>query len=94
MLHKAVQWYNKRSSDSIASSSSLADAWSFGVILFEMMALERPFRGDDFPELVRNVLQSDPPLIHIHTHIHTHDSSPDKPTVHHPHRASSGSTYR
>jgi len=42
-----------------------ADLWSLGVVLFEMITGKRPFRGKSEPELIRKILESDPPPLGI-----------------------------
>eukprot|EP01036_Dinobryon_divergens_P035398 gene35398-45861_t len=38
-----------------------ADCWSIGVVLFQLLALERPFEGDSAANLVKAILTEDPP---------------------------------
>ena len=40
---------------------SRADIWAFGVILFEMLADERPFVGDDFGSTLASIIYHEPP---------------------------------
>ncbi len=37
-----------------------ADIWAFGCVLFEMLTGRRAFRGDTIPEILANVLKSEP----------------------------------
>lgn len=48
------------------SYSYPADCWSFGIILHQLMALERPFEGSSTAELVKAVLVSEPPALPGH----------------------------
>jgi hypothetical protein len=44
------------------SYSFPADCWSFGIILHQLMALERPFEGSSTADLVKAILSAEPPL--------------------------------
>lgn len=48
------------------SYSFPADCWSFGIILFQLLTLDRPFSGNSTAELVKSILTSEPPLITGH----------------------------
>jgi serine/threonine protein kinase len=37
-----------------------ADMWSFGCVLYELLALERPFHGESLGMLVRNIMKNQP----------------------------------
>jgi TolB-like protein len=43
-----------------------SDLWSLGVVMYEMLTGERPFRGDDHSSLIQSILQTDPepPAVH------------------------------
>jgi NIMA (never in mitosis gene a)-related kinase 1/4/5 len=43
-----------------------ADCWSFGVIVHQLLALERPFDGNSTAELVKAILMDDVPPIPSH----------------------------
>ena len=40
-----------------------SDIWSFGVLLYEMLAGRPPFEGDQFPALMQQILHQEPPLL-------------------------------
>lgn len=44
-----------------------ADIFAFGVILFEMLAGERPFRGDSAAETMSAILKEEPPVLSLPT---------------------------
>ena len=48
------------------SYSFPADCWSFGIILHQLMALERPFEGSSTADLVRAILSAEPPPLPPH----------------------------
>jgi len=37
-----------------------ADVWAFGCVLFEMLTARRPFDGEDLPEILANVMKTEP----------------------------------
>jgi NIMA (never in mitosis gene a)-related kinase len=37
-----------------------ADCWSFGIILYQLLTLDRPFEGSSTAELVKSILTSEP----------------------------------
>ena len=37
-----------------------ADIWAFGVVLFELLSGERPFHGNDVPDLLASVIKDEP----------------------------------
>eukprot|EP00981_Chlorochromonas_danica_P000555 scaffold125_cov156-Ochromonas_danica.AAC.4 len=43
-----------------------ADCWSFGIIIYQLMALERPFEGNSTAELVRAILTLEPAALPPH----------------------------
>lgn len=43
-----------------------ADCWSFGVIVHQLLALERPFEGGSTAELVKAILSADLPPLPAH----------------------------
>ena len=43
-----------------------ADCWSFGVIVHQLLALERPFDGNSTADLVKSILSADPPPLPVH----------------------------
>lgn len=43
-----------------------ADCWSFGVILHQLLSLERPFDGASTADLVKAILTVDPPILPSH----------------------------
>jgi NIMA (never in mitosis gene a)-related kinase 1/4/5 len=43
------------------SYSFPTDCWSFGIILFQLLTLERPFEGHSTAELVKSILTAEPP---------------------------------
>lgn len=48
------------------SYSSPADCWSFGVILYQLLALERPFDGASTADLVKAILTAEPAPLPAH----------------------------
>src|SRR5687767_5909795 len=42
-----------------------ADLWSLGVVLFEMVTGKRPFRAKSEPELIRRILETEPPPLGV-----------------------------
>ncbi len=46
-------------------TDALSDIWSFGVILFEMVAGERPFRGDVVSEIIMSLLEGSIPDLEV-----------------------------
>jgi serine/threonine protein kinase/predicted esterase len=49
------------------SIESRTDVWGLGVVLYELLALRRPFEGAGAPALLRRVLEGDPlPLRRLH----------------------------
>lgn len=48
------------------SYSFPADCWSFGIILHQLMALERPFEGSSTADLVKAILSAEPPPLPPH----------------------------
>jgi serine/threonine protein kinase len=45
------------------SYSYPADCWSFGIILYQLLTLERPFEGSSTADLVRSILTLEPRTI-------------------------------
>lgn len=43
-----------------------ADCWSFGVIVHQLLALERPFEGSSTAELVKSILSGEIPPLPAH----------------------------
>jgi serine/threonine protein kinase len=43
-----------------------ADCWSFGVIVHQLLALERPFDGNHTADLVKSILSNEPPPLPTH----------------------------
>jgi serine/threonine protein kinase len=43
-------------------STKRADIWAFGVVLYELLMGERPFKGGDVPETLPHVLTQEPDL--------------------------------
>ena len=43
-----------------------ADCWSFGVIMHQLLALERPFEGSSTAELVKSILSGEIPPLPAH----------------------------
>ncbi len=44
-------------------ASPQTDVFSLGVVLFELLTLERPFEGDDWPLVLEQILRSEPPRL-------------------------------
>ena len=42
-----------------------ADIWSFGVILYELCALRRPFEGGNIVAIINKILSSEPEELHV-----------------------------
>ncbi len=42
-----------------------ADLWSLGIVLFEIVTGKRPFRGKSEPELIRKILDTEPPPLGV-----------------------------
>lgn len=43
-----------------------ADCWSFGIIMHQLLTLERPFEGSSTAGLVKSILTEEPPVLPIH----------------------------
>lgn len=43
-----------------------ADCWSFGVIVHQLLALERPFDGASTGDLVKSILSGEIPALPVH----------------------------
>jgi serine/threonine-protein kinase len=50
--------------DSARDVDARADVWALGVVLFELLTGETPFRGESIPQLVAAVLQDSPVRMH------------------------------
>jgi serine/threonine protein kinase len=48
------------------SYSYPADCWSFGVLIYELLNLERPFRGHTTSDLVKSILNDEPQPLASH----------------------------
>jgi NIMA (never in mitosis gene a)-related kinase 1/4/5 len=43
-----------------------ADCWSLGVIIYQLMALDRPFHGSNATDLVKSILSTEPAPLSTH----------------------------
>lgn len=48
------------------SYSFPADCWSLGIILYQLLSLDRPFEGSSTAELVKSILTTEPAPLHSH----------------------------
>ena len=48
-----------------ADVDNRSDIWSFGIMLFEMLAQERPFKGNSLSEIVTGILTLPPPDLEV-----------------------------
>lgn len=66
MIQAGTPYYTAPEMIQRANYSSPADCWSFGVILHQLLALERPFDGSSTADLVKAILTVEPPLLPSH----------------------------
>ena len=50
------------------SYSYPADCWSLGIILYQLLSLDRPFEGNSTSELVKSILTTEPVGLNSFTH--------------------------